>query len=146
MDCELCDQVGGTLLWQNEQCRVVLVEDADYPGLCRVIWNSHVKEMTDLRASERDMLMGTVFAVEDALRAVMRPDKVNLASLGNLTPHLHWHVIPRHAQDKHFPRPIWGSAQRASHAEPPHDWRIHLTRALCANLDDKHADPATGTH
>lgn len=146
MDCELCDQVGGTLLWQSGQCRVVLVEDADYPGLCRVIWNSHVKEMTDLPASERHMLMQAVFAVEDALRAVMRPDKVNLASFGNLIPHLHWHIIPRHAQDKHFPQPIWGSAQRAGHTAAPLEWRTHLTRAICANLDHDHADPATGSH
>ncbi|MDP2154694.1 MAG: HIT family protein, partial [Sulfuricella sp.] len=44
--CELCENVGGTPLWQDALCRVVLVEDRDYPGFCRVIWTSHVKEMT----------------------------------------------------------------------------------------------------
>ena len=106
--CELCDQPGGTLLWQDDSCRVVLVADADYPGFCRVIWKRHVKEMTDLSAAEREHLMATVFAVETAIREAMHPDKINLASLGNLTPHLHWHVIPRFRHDKHFPQPIWG--------------------------------------
>jgi diadenosine tetraphosphate (Ap4A) HIT family hydrolase len=50
--------------------------------------------------------------VEAALREIMAPDKINLASLGNVVPHLHWHVIPRYRDDKHFPEPIWGQARR----------------------------------
>jgi diadenosine tetraphosphate (Ap4A) HIT family hydrolase len=44
----------------------------------------------------------------------MNPDKINLASLGNVVPHLHWHVIPRFADDAHFPSPVWAQAQRPS--------------------------------
>jgi diadenosine tetraphosphate (Ap4A) HIT family hydrolase len=51
--CELCDTTGGTLLWQGELCRAVQVAMPAYAGLCRVIWNAHVKEMTDLRAADR---------------------------------------------------------------------------------------------
>jgi diadenosine tetraphosphate (Ap4A) HIT family hydrolase len=68
--------------------------------------------MTDLAPPQIARLMGAVFAVEDALRAVMRPLKVNLASLGNVTPHVHWHVIPRFADDAHYPRPVWAARQR----------------------------------
>ena len=58
-------------------------------------------------------------AAEAALRKVMAPDKVNLASLGNVVPHLHWHVIPRFADDPHFPNPVWGARLRdAPHAAP----------------------------
>ncbi|MDR2874697.1 MAG: HIT family protein [Methylobacillus sp.] len=112
MPCELCDHPGGTILWQDALCRIVLVDDADYPGFCRVILNRHAKEMTDLPEAERQRLMTVVFAVEAALRKVAQPDKINLASLGNMTPHLHWHVIPRYADDRHFPNPIWGVAKR----------------------------------
>jgi len=112
VSCELCDSVGGELLWQSDFCRVVLVEDAHYGGFCRVILNAHVKEMTDLDTYQRAKLMDTVFAVEAAVRAIVQPDKVNLASLGNVVPHLHWHVIPRFADDRHFPNPIWGEAKR----------------------------------
>ncbi len=114
--CDLCENGGGELLWQDALCRVVLVEDRDYPGFCRVIWTKHVREMTDLQVAERRHLMDVVFAVESAVRQQLQPVKINLASLGNLTPHLHWHVIPRWIGDRHFPNPIWGEMQ--SDAQP----------------------------
>ncbi|TCV88096.1 HIT family protein [Sulfurirhabdus autotrophica] len=112
MTCELCDQSSGELLWQDELCRVIWVNDPDYPGFCRVIWKAHVKEMTDLPPQARVHLMSVVFAVEQAIREVLTPDKINLASLGNVVPHLHWHVIPRFNTDRHFPNPIWGTPMR----------------------------------
>jgi diadenosine tetraphosphate (Ap4A) HIT family hydrolase len=59
--------------------------------------------------------MSIVLAVEQALRRVLNPDKVNLASLGNMTPHLHWHVIPRFRDDRHFPNPVWGQVAAREH-------------------------------
>jgi len=115
--CELCEAAGGEIAWQDERCRVVRVggaEGVDYPGFCRVIWRSHVREMSDLSAAERRHLMTLVFAVEIALRELYRPYKINLASLGNVTPHLHWHVIPRFADDRNFPAPIWAEARPTS--------------------------------
>ena len=115
--CELCQQPGGEIVWEDSLCRVVRVagrEAEDHPGLCRVIWNAHVREMTDLRFDERRHLMALVFATEAALRRLYQADKINLASLGNLVPHLHWHVIPRYSDDRHFPAPIWAEARRAS--------------------------------
>ncbi len=134
MSCELCKTTSEALLWRSDLCRVVLVEDADYPGFCRVIWNRHVKEMTDLNGGEQHAFMNVVFAVESALREVMQPDKINLASLGNLTPHLHWHIIPRYTLDKHFPNPIWGIPQRAGIPKPPLDWQTRLAKSICQRL------------
>jgi diadenosine tetraphosphate (Ap4A) HIT family hydrolase len=108
----LCDEAGGEILFRNEQLRVVLIDDAAYPGFCRVIWNAHVKEMTDLAVTERSALMKAVCQVETAQREVLRPDKINLACLGNMVPHLHWHLIPRFTDDAHFPNPIWAQAAR----------------------------------
>lgn len=112
MACDLCDNIGGELLWQSALCRIVSVNDPDYPGFCRIILNRHVKEMTDLEMGERSLLLRVLMAVESAVREVMNPDKINLASLGNMTPHVHWHVIPRFEDDRHFPNPIWGEAKR----------------------------------
>lgn len=112
--CALCEKINETLLWRDAFCRVILVGDADYPGFCRVIWHEHIKEMSDLSNVQQNRLMRTVFAVEATLRDALKPDKINLASLGNVAPHLHWHVIPRFNDDKHFPNPIWGEARRAS--------------------------------
>lgn len=117
MPCELCDQDGGTVLWRSALLRIVQVNDADYPGFCRVIVGEHVRELTDLTGEAYTELMHTVWAVERAQRAVLRPDKINVASLGNLTPHLHWHLIPRFQDDAHFPQPIWGTRQRNTSPE-----------------------------
>ncbi|MDH4114713.1 MAG: HIT family protein [Burkholderiaceae bacterium] len=110
--CELCGSDGGMLVLSNDRLRVVLVDDADFPGFARVIWNDHVREMTELDAGSRHCLMQAVFAVESAQRETLAPAKINLASLGNVTPHLHWHVIPRFIDDSHFPQPVWGTRQR----------------------------------
>ncbi|QJR13113.1 hypothetical protein DSM104443_04207 [Usitatibacter rugosus] len=124
--CELCNSTGGTALWQNDLCRVVSVDDGDYPGFVRIIAARHVREMTDLSEAERSALMGVVFAVESAMRETMQPDKMNLASLGNMTPHVHWHVIPRYRDDRHFPGPVW--------AEPKRDAVIPAERVERARL------------
>ena len=92
LDCELCNSASEQVLWHDGFCRVTLVDDSDYPGLCRVILERHMSEMTDLSAPERSRLMDAVFAAEAALREVLAPDKINLASLGNVVAHLHWHV------------------------------------------------------
>ncbi|MBC7453152.1 MAG: HIT family protein [Massilia sp.] len=103
-------------LYRGDKLSVILVDVAAYPGFCRVIWHAHVKEISDLSDAERQALNDAVNQVELALRAVMAPDKVNVASLGNVVPHLHWHVIPRFADDAHFPDPIWASAVRQTEA------------------------------
>lgn len=111
--CELCESPGGEILWRNALARVVAVDDPDYPGFCRVILNRHAAEMTDLPESDQHALFSVVLAVEAGLRAVMRPDKINLASLGNVVPHVHWHVIPRFRDDRHFPGAVWAAPVRA---------------------------------
>jgi diadenosine tetraphosphate (Ap4A) HIT family hydrolase len=126
--CELCDDVGGMLVLSNGWLRVVLVDDADFPGFARVIWNDHAAEMTDLDEPARQRLMRTVFAVESAQREVLTPTKVNLASLGKVTPHLHWHVIPRFADDSHFPHPVWAARQRTGNAAALSRRRAQLDR------------------
>lgn len=118
MHCLLCEEDGGDVLWRDDFCRIVRVPGDGYPGLCRVVLNRHVREMTDLADDERARLMRVVFAAESALRGLFQPDKMNLASFGNQIPHLHWHVIPRTADDPHFPDPSWGPARRAPSASP----------------------------
>jgi diadenosine tetraphosphate (Ap4A) HIT family hydrolase len=112
MDCIFCREDGGDILWKDDTLRVVLADEQDYPGFCRVIWNQHVAEFSDLADAERDRVMRAVNAVERAMRRVMNPAKINLASLGNQVPHVHWHVIPRFSNDAHFPLPIWAPRQR----------------------------------
>ena len=114
-NCVFCAELKpeeGQLIWRGDDCRIITVNDADLPGFCRVIWNHHASEMTDLTYSEREHLMNLVFVVEDAVRQVMKPTKVNLAALGNMVPHIHWHVIPRFTDDVFFPGSVWSSRIR----------------------------------
>jgi len=111
--CELCELSAPTVV-DNDKFAVILVDDANYPGFARVIWKDHVREVSDLADEDRLLLNDAVHRLELAVREVMQPLKVNVASLGNVVPHLHWHVIPRHADDAHFPAPVWAQAQRAT--------------------------------
>ena len=131
--CELCASTGGERLWQNALCRIVSVGDPDYPGFCRVILNRHAAEMSDLPSDEQQALIRIVFTVEAVVRDVVKPDKINLASLGNMVPHVHWHVIPRWREDRCFPNPIWAPAQRTSTVIPAADGPV-LVRQLTVEL------------
>jgi diadenosine tetraphosphate (Ap4A) HIT family hydrolase len=112
----------------------VRVADPHYPGFCRVIWNAHVREMTDLLPAERQQLMTVVFAVEAVVRQLFAPDKINLASFGNVVPHLHWHIIPRWRDDRHFPEPVWGQIHRADVGGRPLIADDEMASALAAAL------------
>ncbi|HZP93326.1 MAG TPA: HIT family protein [Burkholderiales bacterium] len=129
-DCELCAASGGEVLWDDDFARVVLVGDADHPGFCRVILNAHCREMTDLGEAERARLMRIVYAVERLLRELLVADKINLASFGNLVPHLHWHVIPRFLDDPHFPNAVWGPRTGGAPRALPEGFRESLAGAL----------------
>ena len=128
--CELCAQPGGAILWQSAACRVIRVDDPHYPGFCRVIWNEHVREMTDLDPAARIDLMRVVFAVEAVVRQLFSPHKINLASFGNMVPHVHWHIIPRWLDDRHFPEPVWGKVQREGGVARPVVSNEELATAL----------------
>ncbi|GAA6121563.1 HIT family protein [Acidovorax sp. FG27] len=110
--CPLCGGDGGTLVWRGKELRVIRAEEAGFPAFYRVVWNAHVAEFSDLSAPERLLCMEAVTAVEQVLRTALQPDKINLAALGNMVPHLHWHVIARFAWDSHFPSPVWAAPQR----------------------------------
>ncbi|MEG0150970.1 MAG: HIT family protein [Comamonas sp.] len=111
--CPLCDSDGGTLIWSGAKLRVIRAQEAGFPGFYRVVWNAHVAEFSDLSAADRSLCMEAVTVVERVLREQLLPTKINLAALGNMVAHLHWHVIARYDWDSHFPAPVWAGAQRA---------------------------------
>ena len=116
MTCPLCAEDGGALVWRGERLRVIRAQEAGFPAFYRVVWNAHVAEFSDLAAVDRVHCMEAVALVEQALRQHLSPTKVNIAALGNMVPHLHWHVIARFDWDSHFPAPVWAAAQRPSPA------------------------------
>ncbi|WP_042427575.1 HIT family protein [Comamonas granuli] len=129
--CPLCATEGGELVWRGAALRVIRADEAGFPAFYRVVWNAHVAEFSDLSAAERQHCMEAVAAVEQVLRAQLAPTKINLAALGNMVPHLHWHVIARFDWDSHFPAPVWAPAQRAR--------AVEQEAALAARLPHVHA-------
>jgi diadenosine tetraphosphate (Ap4A) HIT family hydrolase len=105
--CELCMQDGGLLVHRGVKLRVIRATEPEHPAFYRVIWNDHVAEWTDLPPADRSHIMQAVAKVETVLREHLQPTKVNLASLGNVVPHLHWHVIARFDWDGRWPAPVW---------------------------------------
>lgn len=111
-DCVLCQEPGGQTIWQGEKLRLIRADEAGFPAFYRIVWNAHVAEFSDLGAAQRQHCMEAVALVEQVLRQQLQPTKINLATLGNVVPHLHWHIIARYDWDSHFPAPVWASAQR----------------------------------
>ena len=112
-DCVLCREAGGLPVWQGAQLRVIRAQEAGFPAFYRVIWTAHAAELSVLSEVDRNTCMAVVAAVERVLRTQLQPTKINLAALGNMVPHLHWHVIARHDWDSHFPAPVWANPLRA---------------------------------
>ncbi len=110
--CELCNYDLSTALWQGDKFFVIAVNDERFPGYARLIWKEHIAEVTDLSEQDRTLMWQALSLIEQTMRETMHPTKINLAQLGNMVPHLHWHIIPRYKNDTHFPESIWGMQQR----------------------------------
>jgi diadenosine tetraphosphate (Ap4A) HIT family hydrolase len=115
--CPLCDEPGGRLVFEAAKFRVIHAVEAGFPAFYRVVWKDHVAEWSDLGPADRTLCMEAVVVVEQSLRDVLAPAKINLAALGNMVPHLHWHVIARFEWDPRFPGSVWAEVQRARDPE-----------------------------
>lgn len=112
--CPLCEDAGGRVVVQAPRWRLVHASEPGFPAFYRLVWQEHVKEFSQLAAADRHACVDILVTVEQALLRHLQPDKVNLATLGNAVPHLHWHVIARFAWDTHFPGAVWAAPQRAA--------------------------------
>ncbi|MGE8396162.1 MAG: HIT family protein [Comamonas sp.] len=127
--CVLCQEAGGLPVWQGAQLRVIRAQEAGFPAFYRVIWSAHAAELSDLSDVDRNTCMAVVTAVERVIRAQLAPTKINLAALGNMVPHLHWHVIARYDWDSHFPASVWASPLRER--DLPREAQLQQELAAC---------------
>ena len=95
--------------------RVLVIKDANYPWLLLVPRRPDATEITDLSEIEQAQLMTEINRVAVALKEITKPDKLNIAALGNLVPQLHIHIIARRTSDAAWPRPVWGAVQALTH-------------------------------
>ena len=92
----------------------LLMDDARFPWLILVPRIAGAREITDLDEADRRSLLSEISEVGRALETLLRPDKLNIAALGNIVPQLHVHVIARFTTDAAWPRPVWGVGARVA--------------------------------
>lgn len=122
MGCPLCDmgESARVLIAELDQCRVYLNDQQGCPGWCVLVLKEHVEHLGALPVARQVAVFGEVARVAGAIRRVFATNgagggqpRINYECLGNVTPHVHWHVIPRHGDDPEPRGPVWGwSAER----------------------------------
>lgn len=98
-------------------CRVLLMNDARYPWLILVPRIADLTELFELSAEHRAQLTVELDLASRTLLTERRISKINVASLGNLVPQLHVHVIGRHSLDPAWPGPVWGHSTAEPYAD-----------------------------
>lgn len=115
--CPLCQNTGGILIYSGPHWRLVRVIDEQavrgVPAFWRLISQSHIAELSDLPAAAQNQILPALVAIETTIRTKIHPRKINIASLGNMTPHLHWHIVARFENDPWWPAPIWAAENRS---------------------------------
>ena len=89
-------------------CKVLLMNDSQYPWFILVPRVAGVKEIIDLSEELQITLLQESGKLSKLLQQVFKPDKLNVAALGNMVPQLHVHHIARFTTDAAWPAPIWG--------------------------------------
>ena len=89
-------------------CRLLFMNDANYPWFILVPEREHIREIHELNDTDRRQLWDESVLLSRALTGVFKPDKLNIAALGNQVPQLHVHHIVRYTHDPAWPAPVWG--------------------------------------
>jgi len=89
-------------------CRVLLMNNQLFPWVILVPRIENASEIIDLKPEDRSQLMEEISQISLAMKALFKPDKLNVAALGNQVPQLHIHIIARFTQDSAWPNPVWG--------------------------------------
>ncbi|MBN8261345.1 MAG: HIT domain-containing protein [Xanthomonadales bacterium] len=111
-------------------CEVRLMDDANHPWLVLVPRVADITEIIDLDPAQRSQLTAEIDITCRALKSLFKPDKLNVAALGNLVPQLHVHVIARYRDDIAWPRPVWGAANARPYPPEALVERVAALRAL----------------
>lgn len=116
-------------IMEFEHSFAILNRDQFFQGYCLLFTKKHVTELFHLDTTVRGELMEELNRLAAALDAVFSPTKINYELLGNMVPHMHWHIIPRFEHDPLWPRPIWSDPHQETLLPPEeYDRRIALIR------------------
>lgn len=131
-ECPMCsrwiDDIDLQII-EFEYSFVILNRDQFFPGYCLLFAKKHVTELFHMNKTERGGVMEEVNLLASALDAAFSPTKINYELLGNMVPHMHWHIIPRFGDDLLWPRPIWSEPHQETILSPEeYRHRIELIR------------------
>ncbi len=137
MDCSACARIAKIADGSNPdfvatlaESHVTLADEQVYRGYCILLLKDHHEQLDALPRDRQRRLWDDVAQVAAALRTVVRPVRLNYACLGNFVTHVHWHVIPRHADDREPTNPIWNRPLSERRVSLPADERERLVAAL----------------
>lgn len=109
----------------------VLNRDQYFPGYTLLFTKSHVTELFHLDRQVRAAVMEELSMMAESLYSAFSPAKINYELLGNMVPHIHWHVVPRFRTDSHWPRPVWAEPHEELFLQPDeYRQRIELIRSF----------------
>ena len=141
-DCGLCKAPTLPILWSGHNFRIVLVTDQNIKGYLRLELLEHVSEIHQLSQSIKHQMYSLLNIIEINLINIFNPDKINIASLGNKTPHIHWHIISRYKHDNFFPESIWSKPTRNNLFENTNEEISNLKHQLTSMIKQQDAEQA----
>lgn len=94
------------------------VHESEVPWL-KIFTKTPKKEFSDCSRAEKEAIWHALDVIERMMLSYYAPEKINIASFGNMLPHVHWHIMARFKEDSHFPEPMWGPVQRAGELDLP---------------------------
>ncbi len=134
MSCPLCNRVSDNkypyLIHEFENSFLYLGEHQYYKGYCVLVSKGHYKEMTDVPSAIQSVLFQEMMKAHSIIEKVFQPKKMNMCSLGNVVPHVHWHFFPRYEDDADFKNPPWLQMHEFENAKVTPEVRDKLIEML----------------
>lgn len=113
--CSKWDNEADLRIAEFDCCRLMLNRDQFFPGYSFLFTRQHVTELFHLDKDVRAAVMEEISTVASALYTIFKPDKMNYELIGNMVPHIHWHIVPRFRTDPLWPRTVWADPHDEKH-------------------------------
>ncbi len=141
MACPLCDRLKLSgdkkypyLIHEFKNSYLYLGEHQFYRGYCVLVTKDHYKEMTDIPEEQRIEVFQEMMIASKLIEKTFSPNKMNMCSLGNVVPHVHWHFFPRYISDRDFKNPPWLQMHNFDSAKIGPEQRDELIEMLKTNF------------
>lgn len=115
-------------------CQVRLINDQRFPWLLLIPERPNITELHQLDSDDYTQLFAEIRQLAAPFQQLTQADKLNIATLGNMVPQLHLHLVARHPQDAAWPGPVWGHGQAEPYSDEDLTAQINLIRRQLLGL------------